>query len=144
MICSDLSATVNLFGAASEMVSVICICIRWTASSASELPKAGWEVTDIAGVDEARQKIYYVSTEASPLERQLYSIKLNGKDRARVSQGAGTHEISMGPTAEYYLDDFSSLNEPPRSTVRSIGGDEWAVFHEAEPQADRRLRDSTA
>ena len=99
-----------------------------------------WEVTDIAGVDEARQKIYYVSTEAGPLERQLYSIKLNGKDRARVSQGPGTHEISMGPTAEYYLDDFSSLAEPPRSTVHSIGGEEWAVFHDA----SRKLMDTYA
>jgi dipeptidyl-peptidase 4 len=99
-----------------------------------------WEVTDIAGVDEARQKIYYVSTEAGPLERQLYSIKLNGKDRARVSQGAGTHEISLGPTAEFYLDDFSSLSEPPRSTLRSIGGDEWTVFHDA----GRKLIDAYA
>jgi dipeptidyl-peptidase-4 len=81
-----------------------------------------------------------VSTEASPLERQLYSIKLNGKDRARISQGAGTHEISMSPTAEYYLDDFSSLTQPPRTTVHSIGGDEFAVFRDA----DRGLIDNYA
>ncbi|MGA2215927.1 MAG: DPP IV N-terminal domain-containing protein, partial [Bryobacteraceae bacterium] len=99
-----------------------------------------WEVTEVAGVDEARQKIYYVSTEASPLERQLYSIKLNGKDRARLSQNAGTHEISMSPAAQYYLDDFSSLKESPRSTVHSIGGEEWAVFHDA----DRKLIDNYA
>jgi dipeptidyl-peptidase 4 len=96
------------------------------------ITEGNWEVTEIAGVDEARQKIYYVSTEASPLERQLYSVKLNGKDRARVSQRAGTHEISMSPTADYYLDDFSSLAEPPRTTVHSIGGDEWAVSRAAE------------
>jgi dipeptidyl-peptidase-4 len=102
------------------------------------LTEGNWEVTEIAGVDKAGQRIYYVSTEASPLERQLYSVKLNGKDRARLSQGPGTHEISMGPTAEYYLDDFSSLTEPPRTTVRSIGGDEWAVFRDA----DRKLIDN--
>ncbi len=104
------------------------------------ITEGDWEVTEIAGVDEVRQKIYYVSSEASPLERQLYSVKLNGKDRARVSQGAGTHEISMSPTAEYYLDDFSSLTQPPRTAVHSIGGDEWAVFHDA----DRRLVDNFA
>jgi dipeptidyl-peptidase-4 len=99
-----------------------------------------WEVTEIVGVDEARKEIYYVSTESSPLERQLYSIKFNGKDRARVSQGAGTHQISMSPTAEYYLDDFSSLTQPPRSTVHAIGGDEWAVFRDA----GRKLIDNYA
>ena len=104
------------------------------------ITEGDWEVTEVAGVDEARDKIYYVSTEASPLERQLYSIKLNGKDRARVSQGAGTHTISMSPTAEYYLDDYSSVTQPPRSTVHTIGGDEWSVFQDA----DRNLIDNYA
>ena len=91
-----------------------------------------WEVTEIAGIDEERQRIYYVSTEASPLERQLYSIKFNGKDRVRLSQGEGTHDISMNPTNTYYVDNFSSFTQPPRSTLHSAGGDEWAVFHEAD------------
>jgi dipeptidyl-peptidase 4 len=104
------------------------------------ITEGDWEVTEIAGVDEARQKIYYVSTEASPLERQLYSVKLNGKDRARVTQGAGTHEISMSPTAEYYLDNFSSLTQPPRTTMHSIDGNEWTVFRDA----DRKLTDNYA
>ena len=96
------------------------------------ITEGAWEVTEIAGVDEERQRIYYVSTEASPLERQLYSIKFNGKDRVRLSQGEGTHDISMNPTNTYYVDDFSSFTQPPRSTVHSAGGDEWAVFHEAD------------
>ncbi len=104
------------------------------------ITEGNWEVTEIVGVDEAGKKIYYLSTEGSPLERQLYSIKLNGKDRTRVSQGAGTHEISMSPTSEYYLDDFSSLTQPPRSTVHAIGGEEWAVFRDA----SRKLIDNYA
>ncbi len=108
------------------------------------ITEGNWEVTELAGVDEARQKIYYVSTEGSPLERQLYSIKLNGKDRARVSQGAGTHQISMGPSAAYYLDDFSSDTEPPRSTVNLIGGDQWAVFRDTDRSAIENLAISPA
>jgi len=100
-----------------------------------QITEGNWEVTDLAGVDEAHQKIYYVSTEVSPLERQLYSVKLNGRDRARISEGAGTHKISLSPSAKYYLDDYSSLNTPPRSTLHSIGGDEWSVFR----QPDRSL-----
>lgn len=96
------------------------------------LTEGDWEVTDVAGIDEAQQKVYFVSTQASPLDRQLYSVKLNGKDRTRISRQAGTHEISMSPTAEYYLDTFSSSTEPPRSTVySSIGGEEWSGFRAA-------------
>ena len=96
------------------------------------LTEGDWEVTAVAGVDEAQQKIYYVSTEASPLERQLYSVKLNGKDRVRISQGAGTHDISMSPAAGYYLDNFSSATQSRRSTIHTEIGEQWSVFREAD------------
>ena len=92
------------------------------------LTEGNWEVTEIAGIDEAHGKLYFVSSEASPLERQLYSIRLNGKDRTRISQGAGTHSISMSPTMQYYLDSFSSVTDPPRRTLRTADGGEWAVY----------------
>lgn len=92
------------------------------------LTEGNWEVTAVAGVDESHQKVYFSSTEASPLDRQLYSIKLNGKDRTRVSRESGTHEISMSPTAEYFLDTFSSSTEPPRSNLYSGSGEEWSTF----------------
>jgi dipeptidyl-peptidase-4 len=95
------------------------------------LTEGDWEVTEVAGVDESSQKVYFISTEASVLDRQLYSVKLNGKDRKRISREPGTHEISMGPTAEYYLDSFSSSTEPQRSAVYSASGDEQSLFRAA-------------
>ncbi len=95
------------------------------------LTEGNWEVTALAGVDEAKQRVYFVSTQASPLERQLYSVRLNGKDLTRISQGAGTHHISMGPACEYYMDTFSSLTEPPRKTLHRSNGAEWGTFWEA-------------
>ena len=100
------------------------------------LTEGNWEVTEVAGIDEAHQKVYFVSTEASPLDRELYSVKLNGKDRTRISQDSGTHEISMGPTAEYYLDTFSSLKDPRRSDLYSASGEKWAVFRAAKANTD--------
>jgi dipeptidyl-peptidase-4 len=101
------------------------------------LTEGNWEVTSLAGVNESTQTLYFVSSETSPLERQLYSIKLSGKDRKKISQGAGTHAISMSPTAEYYVDTFSSITEPPRRTVHASDGAERSVYREA----DRRLTD---
>jgi dipeptidyl-peptidase-4 len=98
------------------------------------LTEGDWEVTEVAGIEESNQrvesnqKVYYISTEASPLDRQLYSVKLNGKDHTRISHESGTHEISMSPTAEYYLDTFSSSTEPPAISLHSVSGDEWPVF----------------
>src|ERR1700733_7410371 len=93
------------------------------------LTEGDWEGTEVAGIDGSNQKVYFVSTEVSPLDRELYSVKLNGKDRTLISHQSGTHEISMSPTAEYYLDNFSSSTEPPASSLHSMSGDEWAAFH---------------
>ena len=95
------------------------------------LTEGHWEVTDLAGIDESQQRVYFVSTEASPLDRELYSVKLNGKDRTRISREPGTHDISLSPTSEYYLDTFSSLTEPNRTDVYSIDGEKWSVFRAA-------------
>jgi len=100
------------------------------------LTEGDWEVTRVAGIDESHQKVYFVSTEATPLDRQLYSVKLNGKDRTRISHESGTHEISMGPTAEYYLDTFSSSTEATRSDLYSTGGEKWSGFRAPRSLAD--------
>ncbi|HLH00661.1 MAG TPA: DPP IV N-terminal domain-containing protein [Bryobacteraceae bacterium] len=101
------------------------------------LTEGNWEVTELAGVDEPRHEVYFVSSEASPLERQLYSVKLSGKERTRITQGAGTHSISVSPDASYYIDTFSSLTQPSSRTIHSIDATEWAVYR----AADHRLTD---
>ncbi len=100
------------------------------------ITEGNWEVTEVAGIDESQQRVYFVSTEASPLDRQLYSIKLNGKDRSRISREPGTHEISMSPTAEYYLDTFSSSTETPRSNLYSLAGEALSTFRVAKTITD--------
>jgi dipeptidyl-peptidase-4 len=101
------------------------------------LTEGHWEVTSLAGVNQAQKTVYFVSSEASPLERQLYAIDLSGKNRKRISQAPGTHTISMAPTTEYYLDTFSSITQPSRRTIHSSDGLERSVYREA----DRRLTD---
>jgi dipeptidyl-peptidase-4 len=103
----------------------------------NRITQGEWEVNQIAGIDETRQILYYTSTEGSPLERQLYSIRFSGKDKKQITQGAGTHAVSMSPSNDYFVDTFSSLTKPARKTIHKIDGAEWAVFREA----DHKLTD---
>jgi len=89
----------------------------------------------ISGVDEKQKLIYFVSTEASPLERHLYVTSLNGGSLKRITQQPGTHSISMDPGQRYFIDTFSSLTDPSQQTTRAIDGRELAVFREP----DRKL-----
>jgi dipeptidyl-peptidase-4 len=98
----------------------------------ARLTAGDWEVTELAGVDEAAATVYFVSTQSSPLERHLYRVKLDGSGRSRVTQVPGTHAISMAPRCEYYLDTFSNLTTPPARTLFKADGSQWAAFVEAD------------
>lgn len=46
-----------------------------------QITSGNWEVTNLVGIDEKGKKIYFISTEASPLERNLYVINMDGKNK---------------------------------------------------------------
>lgn len=102
-----------------------------------QLTQGEWEVESTVGVDESAGEVYFTSTEQSPLERQLYSVRFDGKHRRRITSEPGTHAISMAPTCEFYLDTASSLSSPPHRSIYSSDGAPAAVFREADrSQAD--------
>ena len=77
----------------------------------NQVTRGSWSVTRVEGSDANKQTIYYTSTEASPLQRQLYSIRFDGTDQHRITTAEGNHRINMSPTATFFLDRYSSLKQ---------------------------------
>ncbi|HTP35841.1 MAG TPA: DPP IV N-terminal domain-containing protein [Candidatus Acidoferrales bacterium] len=102
-----------------------------------QLTRGPWEVTAINGVDEAAGRLWYTSSEPTPLERHLYSIGLDGAAKHQLTAANFTHNVSMSPNGAYYLDTYSNLSAPPRTTLHSGDGKELGVYREADrTQAD--------
>ncbi len=78
-----------------------------------QLTTGNWEVVDFLGVDSAKKLVYFTSTEVSPLERHLYSIRMDGTQKIRLTTTKGWHTIDFSPSHSYYLDVFSDANTPP-------------------------------
>ncbi|MBZ5586820.1 MAG: S9 family peptidase [Acidobacteriia bacterium] len=97
-----------------------------------QLTRGAWEVTAISAVDEAGGRVFYMSSEPTHLERHLYSIRLDGSDKRRLTKEAGTHSISISPTGAYYFDTYSSLQSPSRTVLHAGDGAELGVFREAD------------
>jgi len=97
-----------------------------------QLTRGDWEVTAVAGIDEAAGHVYFMSSELSPLQRQLYVVDLDGKHRRRVTIEEGTHDVSLSPDSSIYLDTASSLASPPRRTIHRIDGSQTAVFQDTD------------
>jgi dipeptidyl-peptidase 4 len=105
--------------------------------SVKQLTRGPWEVKEVVGVDEAGGRIFYTSDEGDSLETHFYSVGLDGENKRRLDSAPGTHHVSMGAGGAYYLDTYSNLTSPPRTTVHSgaasdQAGRELAVFHEAD------------
>jgi len=98
--------------------------------SVKQLTKGNWEVAAINAVDEAGERVFYTSGEPTPLERHLYSVKLDGSGKRQLTTANYTHTIAMGPTGSYYLDTYSNLTTPPRTTLHSGEGKELSVIRE--------------
>jgi dipeptidyl-peptidase-4 len=86
------------------------------------LTNGRWVVTDIAGVDQKNGFVYFISTQESPRQRQLYRVSLDGTGLERISTEAGTHDILMAPGAADYLDTYSTINAPPRQDLYTAAG----------------------
>ncbi|MGB7213252.1 MAG: DPP IV N-terminal domain-containing protein [Gemmatimonadales bacterium] len=81
-----------------------------------------WEATRIQGTDTKTHTIYYTGTEASPLERQLYSVRFDGSHSRRLTTTAGTHIIDLSPSTQYYIDRWSSVNTPRQVELWATSG----------------------
>lgn len=90
-----------------------------TGNLLGQLTSGAWEVTTIAAVDEKAGRVYYTSSETSPLESQLYSVAFSGGERTRVTQEEGTHLIHANSNGSYYVDTYSSLKRPDETVVRA-------------------------
>jgi dipeptidyl-peptidase-4 len=104
-----------------------------------QLTSGKWEVSAINAIDEVETggRLFYTSNEPGPLERHLYSIKLNGSGKKQLTASNYTHTVSMGPSGAYYLDTYSNLTSLPRTTLHAGDGAELGVYREADrTQAD--------
>ncbi len=98
--------------------------------SSRALTGGDWEVSEIEGFDAARGLVYFTANRDNPIGADLYRVKLDGSGLERLTDGRGTHAIDMNPKATAYLDDFSAMNDPGRTVLRSLEGGQEHAFHE--------------
>ena len=88
----------------------------------NQVTRGNWSVTRVEGSDATAQTIYYTSTQASPLQRQLYSIRFDGTGQRRITTAEGNHRIDMSPEATYFIDRYSSVRQPAQVELWTAAG----------------------
>ncbi len=99
-----------------------------TKGALNPITAGDWDIANILGVDNNKGVVYYLSTEGSPLRRNLYSVKLNGKDKKRITTEEGTYRINFSKGFKYYISYFSNANTPNTVTLHQSSGKQLRVL----------------
>ncbi|MBN2596941.1 S9 family peptidase [Labilibaculum sp.] len=83
-----------------------------TGKSVQQITNGDWDVTDFIGFDEKNQVCYYQSAEVSPMDRNVYSVKLNGTAKKMLTPDKGTNNTVFSNGYKYYINYFSSITQP--------------------------------
>ena len=80
-----------------------------------------FEVTRFHGYDTATGRFFYTSTRESPLRRAVYATDRKGRT-TKLSQQAGTNAATFSKNYRYYVNTYSTINQPPVTTVCDASG----------------------
>lgn len=88
-----------------------------TGKLKNQVTKGNWEVTNYYGFDEKNNTVFYQSVENGSINRDVYSINLNGKNKVRLSKSIGTNAATFSPNFQYFITTFSSATQPTTYTL---------------------------
>jgi dipeptidyl-peptidase-4 len=88
-----------------------------TGKLKNQITKGNWEVTNYYGFDEKTGTIYYQSVENGSINRDVYSVKLNGSGKTRLTSAIGTNAATFSPNFQYFINSYSSAKNAPKYTL---------------------------
>ena len=85
----------------------------------NQVTKGNWEVTDYYGYDKDSKKIFYQSTENGSVNRDVYSIKINGKNKTRLTEKEGMNSADFSADYTYFINSYTSTETPYEFTLHN-------------------------
>lgn len=87
----------------------------------AQITKGNFEVTDFYGYDARTGSFYFASTQESPLRRAVYKADKQGRVK-KLSSSVGTNSAKFSKTMKYYMNVYSSAQQPPVTSLCDNNG----------------------
>jgi dipeptidyl-peptidase-4 len=88
-----------------------------TGKLKNQVTRGNWEVTNYYGFEEKTKTIFYQSVEGSSINRAVYKINLNGKNKIKLTQNTGANSATFSPNFQYFINTFSTASQPTIYTL---------------------------
>jgi dipeptidyl-peptidase-4 len=83
----------------------------WDGKMKAQLTNLGFRVTSIDRVDEKRKLVYFTADGKESTDSHAFRVGLDGKNLLQISNGDGTHSVSISPEGSYFTDTWSSITD---------------------------------
>ncbi len=92
-----------------------------------QVTKGNYEVTTFYGFDAATGRFYYSAAEEPPLLRNVYAPNKKKKSK-KLSTEVGTNAATFSKSMKYFMNVFSSAEQPPVTTLNNSNGKKLATL----------------
>jgi dipeptidyl-peptidase-4 len=94
-----------------------------------QLTQGDYEIENIATIDAKSETVFFSSNEGSPLDNNLWSIKLDGTGKQKLTTGEGVHNTLISPDGARFTDLTSNSTTPPVASLCTIGQSCSIIWH---------------
>jgi dipeptidyl-peptidase-4 len=105
-----------------------------------QITSGPWMVNEFIGFSKSTDVIYFTATKDSPLEKHLYSAKMNNGNVQRLTAVQGIHQILPASDNTLFIDVYSNRKTPRVIQVIKTEGDiSSTLFSSPNPVADFKM-----
>ncbi len=101
-----------------------------------QVTTGNFDVTNLYGYNAKSGTFYYASAEEGPTRKAVYSTDLKGKTK-KLSTQVGTNNATFSKTLKYFINVYSSINQPPVTTLCSNTGKELKTLIDNKALVDK-------
>ena len=97
----------------------------------NQVTKGNWEVTGFYGYNPSEKRIYFQSTEPGSMNRAVYSIGLNGKNKKTLATKDGVNDATFSDSFAYFILNHQKAGQVPVYTLNDgKTGNQLSVIQE--------------
>jgi dipeptidyl-peptidase-4 len=101
-----------------------------------QLTKGNWDVIEVKGFDEKGENLFFVSTQISPISKNLFALNLKSGNSKAVTSTDEVHNTQVSSSGDYVIDVFSSpVNPRTINVVDSKTGKSYNLLQSKSPLA---------